>query len=72
MIEVDDRVGVKPAGAPTPLVPSPLLLALAVAVRAGSPGPVLFRQVRVGEDGRPFVMFTFRTMFEHASASAAD
>jgi lipopolysaccharide/colanic/teichoic acid biosynthesis glycosyltransferase len=35
----------------------------AAAVRLTSPGPVLFRQERVGCDGRPFMMVKFRTMF---------
>ncbi|GAA2283892.1 sugar transferase [Nonomuraea roseoviolacea subsp. roseoviolacea] len=41
---------------------APLLLTLAVAVRATSPGPALFRQTRVGRDGRPFTILKFRTM----------
>ena len=41
---------------------SPLLLAVSVAVRLGSPGPALFRQERVGVDGTPFTMLKFRTM----------
>jgi exopolysaccharide biosynthesis polyprenyl glycosylphosphotransferase len=41
---------------------SPLLLALALAVRLSSPGPVIFRQRRVGRDGREFELLKFRTM----------
>ncbi|UBU12428.1 sugar transferase [Nonomuraea gerenzanensis] len=41
---------------------SPLLAGLAVAVRATSPGPALFRQTRVGKDGRVFTIVKFRTM----------
>lgn len=41
---------------------APVLLAVAVVVRLGSAGPVLFRQVRVGRDGREFVLYKFRTM----------
>ncbi|MFB9202593.1 sugar transferase [Nonomuraea spiralis] len=41
---------------------SPLLVGLAVAVRGTSPGPALFRQVRIGKDGRPFTILKFRTM----------
>jgi exopolysaccharide biosynthesis polyprenyl glycosylphosphotransferase len=41
---------------------APLLAGLAVAVRATSPGPALFRQTRVGKDGRLFTMLKFRTM----------
>ncbi|MFI6817313.1 sugar transferase [Nonomuraea sp. NPDC050328] len=45
---------------------SPLLVALAVAVRLSSPGPVLFRQTRIGRDGRPFTILKFRTMWRDA------
>ena len=40
----------------------PLLLLIAVLVKAEDGGPVLFRQERVGRDGRPFRMWKFRTM----------
>jgi lipopolysaccharide/colanic/teichoic acid biosynthesis glycosyltransferase len=45
---------------------SPLLLAIAIAVRLRDPGPVLFRQTRVGVHGRPFRMLKFRTMVADA------
>jgi exopolysaccharide biosynthesis polyprenyl glycosylphosphotransferase len=54
-----DRVG----AALLLLFASLLLVLISVFIRAGSPGPVLFRQVRVGRDGREFVMYKFRTMF---------
>jgi exopolysaccharide biosynthesis polyprenyl glycosylphosphotransferase len=41
---------------------SPLLLGIAVLVRVTSPGPVLFRQERLGLRGREFTMLKFRTM----------
>ncbi|GAA2605036.1 sugar transferase [Actinomadura fulvescens] len=41
---------------------SPLLLAIAVAIKVTSNGPVLFRQVRVGRDGGEFTVLKFRTM----------
>jgi exopolysaccharide biosynthesis polyprenyl glycosylphosphotransferase len=50
---------------------SPLLLVLAVIVRLDSPGPVLFRQDRVGKDGHPFGMFKFRSMVVDAEARLA-
>ncbi|MGB2710755.1 MAG: exopolysaccharide biosynthesis polyprenyl glycosylphosphotransferase [Conexibacter sp.] len=44
------------------LVISPLLALLALAVRLSSPGPILYRQRRVGLDGREFDMLKFRSM----------
>jgi Undecaprenyl-phosphate glucose phosphotransferase len=41
---------------------SPVLLAVAIAIRLDSPGPALFRQTRHGFNGRPFRIYKFRTM----------
>jgi Undecaprenyl-phosphate glucose phosphotransferase len=41
---------------------SPLMLVMAIIVKTSSPGPVLYRQERVGLDGRAFPMLKFRTM----------
>jgi len=41
---------------------SPLLVLLALAIRLDSPGPALFRQVRLGLGGRPFTILKFRTL----------
>jgi exopolysaccharide biosynthesis polyprenyl glycosylphosphotransferase len=41
---------------------APVLLAAAVAIKVTSPGPVLFRQTRVGKDGVPFQIVKLRTM----------
>lgn len=40
----------------------PLWLVIAVWIRYDSPGPVLFRQIRVGLGGKPYKIFKFRTM----------
>jgi lipopolysaccharide/colanic/teichoic acid biosynthesis glycosyltransferase len=39
----------------------------ALAVRLDSPGPVIFSQLRIGKDGRPFRMYKFRTMVQNAA-----
>jgi lipopolysaccharide/colanic/teichoic acid biosynthesis glycosyltransferase len=44
------------------LLSAPFLLLLGLLVRLTSPGPVLYRQARVGRGGRRFVMLKFRTM----------
>jgi exopolysaccharide biosynthesis polyprenyl glycosylphosphotransferase len=51
---------------------SPLLLLTALAVKLTSPGPVLFRQQRVGLRGRPFTMLKFRTMVVGADLMVDD
>ena len=54
------------------VVLAPVLVVVAAAVRLGSSGPALFRQVRVGLDGRPFVLLKFRTMVVGADRMAAN
>ncbi|MGZ5218038.1 MAG: sugar transferase, partial [Caldimonas sp.] len=41
---------------------APLFAVIAAAIKLESPGPVFFRQERVGRHGRPFRIFKFRTM----------
>jgi lipopolysaccharide/colanic/teichoic acid biosynthesis glycosyltransferase len=45
---------------------SPLMLLIAVAIRLGSPGPAIFRQVRCGLNGRRFLFYKFRSMCANA------
>jgi len=47
---------------------SPLFLVLALVVKLGSRGPVIFRQQRVGHGGKPFKMLKFRSMVVDAEA----
>nr|WP_241993006.1 sugar transferase [Cryobacterium frigoriphilum] len=47
---------------------SPFLLIIAVGVRLSTPGPVLFRQERIGINGEPFHMLKFRSMVTDAEA----
>jgi lipopolysaccharide/colanic/teichoic acid biosynthesis glycosyltransferase len=53
-------------GVPLLVLATPLLLALALAVRCSSRGPALFCQERPGRDGRPFTIRKFRTMHQGA------
>lgn len=45
---------------------SPLLLYIAIRVRFSSPGPIFFRQERIGVHGQPFTIFKFRSMYTDA------
>jgi lipopolysaccharide/colanic/teichoic acid biosynthesis glycosyltransferase len=44
----------------------PVFVAIAIAIKLDSPGPVFFTQRRIGRNGRPFAMLKFRTMVEGA------
>jgi exopolysaccharide biosynthesis polyprenyl glycosylphosphotransferase len=48
------------------VVTAPLLVAIAIGVKRDAPGPVLFRQTRVGKNGATFAMIKFRTMYVDA------
>ncbi len=43
----------------------PLMIVISIAVKFGSPGPILFKQLRHGWDGRPIKVYKFRTMVCH-------
>lgn len=51
---------------------SPILLLAALAIKIDTPGPVLFRQRRIGYRGKEFVVFKFRTMLSDQGAGARD
>ncbi len=48
----------------------PLFVVAAILIKRDSEGPVFYKQVRIGQDGRPFRMFKFRTMYLHLSGDA--
>lgn len=58
--------------APALLLSAPILLLIAVLVRLDSTGPVLFRQARVGQGGRVFTFYKFRTMHVDARSRFPD
>lgn len=45
------------------IVASPIMIITAIAIKLDSPGPVLFRQTRVGQNGRHFKIYKFRSMY---------
>lgn len=48
------------------IIALPLCLLIAIAIKIDSPGPILFRQTRLGKDGRAFPAFKFRSMVKNA------
>lgn len=54
------------------LLALPVMAACGIAVKLTSPGPILFRQVRVGRDGKPFKLLKIRSMHRDAEAKLKD
>src|ERR1041384_7284062 len=51
---------------------APIMTLTALAIRLDSPGPVLFRQTRVGKWGKPFTCYKFRSMYIDAEQRLAE
>jgi undecaprenyl phosphate N,N'-diacetylbacillosamine 1-phosphate transferase len=51
---------------------SPILAIVALVIKLDSPGPVFFRQERGGLNGKPFTVWKFRTMVDHAVEMTGD
>ncbi|PDW04137.1 exopolysaccharide biosynthesis polyprenyl glycosylphosphotransferase [Candidatus Viridilinea mediisalina] len=51
---------------------APLMAATALAIKLESPGPIIFRQIRVGKDGEHFYCYKFRSMYVDAEVRRAE
>jgi exopolysaccharide biosynthesis polyprenyl glycosylphosphotransferase len=59
-------------GTLTLIAVAPVMAITAIAIRLDSPGPALFRQQRVGENGKLFTIYKFRSMYVNAEARQAE
>lgn len=50
----------------------PVMAAIAIVVRLDTPGPIFFRQIRVGKDARPFEIIKFRTMADRPAGTGQE
>src|SRR5262249_35046094 len=53
------------------IVMSPLMATIALLIRLDSPGPILYRQERIGKDDQPFQILKFRSMYADAEQDGA-
>jgi undecaprenyl phosphate N,N'-diacetylbacillosamine 1-phosphate transferase len=49
------------------IIISPVIYFIAIVIRIDSPGPIFFRQERIGKDGKPFMSYKFRSMVDNAT-----
>ena len=54
------------------ILSSPIMLIAAIAIKIDSPGPVIFKQTRVGQNGRQFKIYKFRSMYIDAEERKAE
>lgn len=50
------------------IILSPVIAIIGICIRLDSPGPIFFRQERIGKDGRPFRSYKFRSMVDKATS----
>ena len=53
------------------IVTSPIMLIIAILIKLESPGPVIFKQPRIGKDGKVFEFYKFRSMCNNAEKTGS-